>query len=108
MGLTTDTNHEKINILWEIIFMGLIEKIGLIASCALPLFNIPLIVRMKKRKSADDIRLTWLFGVWGCIVFMMPAALSSSDVVFRVYGITNLILFSAVVWTVMQFKRKAK
>ena len=44
--------------------MVLIEQIGLVASVAMPLWNIPLIVKIIKRKSAEDISMAWLWGVW--------------------------------------------
>lgn len=86
--------------------MSIVEKIGMIASVAMPLFNIPLIRKIFKRKSSNDISLTWLLGVWICIVLMAPAALKSTDIVFKVFGIINLVLFSFVVITVMKFRRK--
>jgi hypothetical protein len=68
------------------------------------MFNIPLMVRIWRRRSADDISLSWLFGVWGCMVVMLPSALTSSDVVLRVFGVANVVLFSGVVVVVMYFR----
>jgi uncharacterized protein with PQ loop repeat len=79
--------------------MDMLRKIALIASIILPLWNIPLIYRMIKRGSSKDISLYWAFGVWVCLLLMFPAALSSVDIVWKTFNITNLILFSAVVIT---------
>ena len=84
---------------------NLITHMGLAASCAMPLFNIPLILHIIRRKSSSDISMTWLFGVWTCILLMFPAALLSKDIVFRVFGILNLILFSAVVATACRYRK---
>lgn len=77
--------------------MNILTKIGLIAAIVLPLWNIPLIVRMYKRKSSKDISLYWVFGVWVCLALMLPAGIKSADIVFKAYTILNVILFSAVV-----------
>ncbi|MBU1043770.1 MAG: hypothetical protein KJ915_05160 [Candidatus Omnitrophica bacterium] len=77
----------------------MLRKIALIASIILPLWNIPLIYRMVKRGSSKDISLYWAFGVWICFLLMFPAAMSSPDMVWKTFNITNMILFSAVVIT---------
>ena len=81
----------------------LIQKIGLVAGVALPFFNIPLIVRLVKRKTSKDLSLTWAIGVWVCIVLMTPQALQSADLTFRLYGIVNIIFFSIVVFFVLKY-----
>ncbi|HOG23738.1 MAG: hypothetical protein BWY44_01512 [Candidatus Omnitrophica bacterium ADurb.Bin292] len=77
--------------------MELWQYVGAIAGFCMPLFNIPLIFRIVKRKSAGDLSLFWLFGVWTCILLMSPAALMSQDIAFRLFGWTNLIFFTVVV-----------
>jgi hypothetical protein len=67
----------------------------------MPLFNIPLIIRIIQRKSTADLSLTWLFGVWGCILIMFPSSQVSADPVLRVFGLSNVILFSGVVGAVV-------
>ncbi|OQA57931.1 MAG: hypothetical protein BWY42_00213 [Candidatus Omnitrophica bacterium ADurb.Bin277] len=90
---------------------GIIAKLwtflGAAAGFCMPFFNIFLIVRIAKRKSAGDISLFWLFGVWGCILLMSPAALRSSDIAFRLFGWTNLVFFTAVVAVAVKY-HKAK
>ena len=84
--------------------MDLMIKIGAVASFILPFFNIPLILRLIRRKSADDLSLIWVMGVWICIILMTPTALSSSDAVFRTFGATNLIFFSFVVFFTLKYR----
>ena len=78
---------------------------GLVGSVALPLFNIPLIMRIVHRKSSQDVSLSWVIGVWVCIVLMAPAGLGSTDIVWRTYTIINFFLFSAVVVTVLKYRK---
>jgi uncharacterized protein with PQ loop repeat len=89
-------------------FMKYLIHISIWAGAVLPLFNIPLILRIIKRKSADDISLTWLFGVWVCILLMSPAALTSRDIAFRAFGWTNVIFFTGVVITTVKYHHRFK
>lgn len=84
----------------------LVEKIGLLAGVVLPLFNIPLILRLVRRKSSEDISLSWAVGVWICIVLMTPQVLRSQDMAFRAFGIVNIIFFSAVVFFVLKYRTR--
>lgn len=81
------------------------EKIALIAAIILPLWNIPLIARIIKRKSSKDISLYWVLGVWVCFLLMAPSGFSSSDAVWRTFNIMNLILFTAVVIVVLAYRK---
>jgi len=80
--------------------------VGAVAGAAMPMFNIPLMIRIYRRRSCDDISLSWLFGVWGCMILMLPAALTTSDYVLKIFGISNVVLFSGVVGVVIYFRRK--
>lgn len=82
------------------------QKIALIAAIILPLWNIPLIARVIKRKSSEDISMYWALGVWVCFLLMAPEAFYSADIVWRVFNIANLILFSAVVAVVLAYRKK--
>ena len=86
--------------------MKALYQIGFWAGTLLPLFNIPLILRIIKRKSADDISLIWLFGVWICILLMTPAALASPDMGFRAFAWTNVIFFTGVVIVTAKYHHK--
>ena len=82
----------------------MLQQLGLIAAVAMPLWNIPLIIRIERRKSSKDISLTWTLGVYACILLMLPSALASSDLIFRMFGIVNALLFGAVVIQVLRYR----
>jgi len=82
------------------------QKIALIAAIILPLWNIPLIVRVIKRKSSRDISIHWAIGVWVCFILMAPEAVKSSDIVWKSFNIVNLVLFTGVVITVFAYRKK--
>ena len=69
----------------------------------MPLFNIPLILRIIRRRSSGDISLLWVIGVWSCVMAMLPSSLQSPDPVLVVFGIINSLFFSAVFFTVLYF-----
>ena len=83
---------------------NIIQSLGVAASIILPLFNVPLILKIRKRGSSKDLSLTWALGVWICILLMMPSVLISHDIVFKVFGIMNFFLFSAVVGCVIKYR----
>jgi hypothetical protein len=72
------------------------EWIGLFSAAAMPLWNIPLILRILKRKSSDDISLAWAAGVEICVIGMLPSALVSQDLVLKIFGISNAVFFTCV------------
>ncbi|MBL7069260.1 MAG: hypothetical protein ISS34_05335 [Candidatus Omnitrophica bacterium] len=86
----------------------MLEKIAFVAAIILPLWNIPLIVRVIKRRSSSDISIFWALGVWICFVLMAPEALRSSDRVWRAFNIMNLIFFSAVVIVVLAYRKNRR
>ncbi|MBI3307382.1 MAG: hypothetical protein HYZ84_06240 [Candidatus Omnitrophica bacterium] len=86
----------------------MIQEIAMIGSIALPLWNIPLIINMVKRKSSRDVSLMWAVGVWTCLLLMVPSGLSSSDIVWKVFCIFNFSMFSLVVITVFYFRKERK
>lgn len=79
--------------------------IALVAAIVLPFWDIPLIVRVIKRKSSKDISIPWALGVWICFLLMAPEALRSADLVWRAFNIVNLVLFTAVVAVVLWYRR---
>ena len=85
--------------------MEILQKIGLIASIVMPLFNIPLIVKIIKRNSSADISISWVMGVWICCLLMAPSGFASQDIVWRSFNIVNLVLFTGVVVTVMCYRK---
>ncbi|OGX29333.1 MAG: hypothetical protein A3B78_01455 [Omnitrophica WOR_2 bacterium RIFCSPHIGHO2_02_FULL_67_20] len=86
--------------------MRLLEAVGMVAAAAMPLWNVPLILRIERRRSSGDISLAWVLGVWACILLMSPAAVRSSDPAFRLFGWMNLVLFTGVVVQVLRFRDK--
>jgi len=88
--------------------MEILQTVSAFAGAILPLFNIPLILRIIKRKSADDISLVWVFGVWICILLMSPGAFTSEDFAFRVFGWINMIFFTGVVFATVKYHHKFK
>lgn len=86
----------------------MIQEIALVSSVILPLWNIPLIITIMKRKSSRDISLVWALGVWTCLLFMLPSGLLSKDIVWKVFCIANFSLFSFVVIFVLYFRKERK
>ena len=85
---------------------NIFEILGVVCAVILPLFNIPLIVRIVKRKSSEDFSLYWALGVWVCFLLMAPSGFASEDVVFRTFNVTNLVLFSMVVAAVLKYRKR--
>jgi uncharacterized protein with PQ loop repeat len=83
-----------------------VKIIGAVAGALMPMFNIPLIMKIRARKSAKDISLAWAWGIWICIVLQTPAALMSSDIAFKSFGFTNIFLFSGVMFCVLKFHKQ--
>ena len=86
--------------------MSTVEYIGLAASIAMPLWNIPLIVKIVKRRSSQDISMGWVMGVWVCALLMAPSGFASKDMVWRAFNMMNLILFTGVVIVVLKYRKK--
>ncbi len=84
------------------------EKIALVAAIILPLWNLPLIARIIKRKSSNDISIYWAVGVWSCFVLMAPDGFTSQDIVWRAFNIVNLILFTLVLVFVIIYRKPKK
>jgi FtsH-binding integral membrane protein len=70
----------------------------------MPVWNIPLIVKIIRRRSSHDLSLSWLWGVWGCMLLMIPWAFLTKDTVLRAYSFVNFVLFSGVVAVVMKYR----
>ena len=85
--------------------LTVIDKIAFVGAIALPLFNIPLILRIIRRKSSQDLSLCWVLGVWACIVLMAPSGFQSPDIVWRVYNYFNITMFTGVVIATLRYRR---
>lgn len=80
--------------------------LGMIAGIILPFFNIPLMLRIRRRESSNDISLIWTYGVFTCVLLMLPSAILSQDLVFKLFAIANTFLFGGVVYFVIKYRRK--
>lgn len=83
----------------------MVEMIGLIAAIILPLWNLPLIHKIRKRRSSMDISLHWALGVWVCLILMFPSAVMSKDIVYKTFSFMNIILFTIVMIDVVRFRK---
>jgi uncharacterized protein with PQ loop repeat len=81
----------------------MLETLGVVSGILMPFFNIPLILRIFRRRSSEDISLIWVIGAWFCVMGMLPQSLDSADPALRAFGIVNGILFSGVFATVLYF-----
>lgn len=79
------------------------QTLGVVSGVLMPFFNIPLILRIARRRSSEDISVAWVVGVWLCIVGMVPASLQSPDVVLYAFGIVNVVFFTGVLIAVLYF-----
>jgi predicted membrane-bound dolichyl-phosphate-mannose-protein mannosyltransferase len=75
----------------------------MVSAVAMPIFDIPLIWRIVRRQSSEDISLVWTFGIWLCILGMLPASWVSSDPILKAFGVVNTLLFTAVVVAVVWY-----
>lgn len=82
------------------------QAVGLVGGIMLPFWNIPLIIRIQRRKSSADISLAWVLGAFSCMVLMLPSGLLTEDPVFRAYSFVNIVFFGCVVVQVLRFHRK--
>jgi len=82
----------------------MIHTLGLIVAVILPFWNIPLIVRIGRRKSSKDVSLWWTLGVFVCLLLMLPSGLTSTDAVFKLSSVVNSVLFGAVVVQVVRYR----
>ncbi len=84
-----------------------IKTIGFWAAVILPLWDIPLIARIIKRKSSKDISLSWALGLWVCSALMAPSAFLSGDRVAIGFNTVNVIMLTMVVIVVFKYRRGA-
>ena len=82
----------------------MIETLGLVAAVVLPLWNIPLILQIRRRRSSKDISRAWAFGVFACLLVMLPGGLRSPDPVYRVFTLVNGVLFPGAVLAVLRYR----
>ena len=71
----------------------------------MPLWDIPLIIRIIQRKSSKDISVVWALGLWGTSVLMAPTAFISGDKIAIGFNITNVVMLTAVVIVVLKYRK---
>ncbi|MBF0485964.1 MAG: hypothetical protein HQL16_05575 [Candidatus Omnitrophica bacterium] len=84
------------------------ESMALVASIVMPLWNIPLIVKIFQRQSSEDLSLSWALGVWICMALMLPWAVMTKDIVLKVFSFVNFGLFSGVAFAVVKYRQRKK
>lgn len=100
----TSMNEFYIAFLDKVKNFGLWDHVGLWASILLPFFNIPMMMRLYKRKSSEDLSLIWVLGVFFCLAAMEPAGWQSKDFTFQVFTTINLLFFSGVTFMVLYYR----
>ena len=84
------------------------DTIGLWAGIALPLWDIPLIVRIIRRKSSNDISLIWMWGLWGSSVLMTPAGFLAHNKMAIGFNVVNVTMLSILLIVVLKYHQKEK
>ena len=82
------------------------DWVGHAAAFFLPFFDIPMILRLLKRKRSEDVSLIWTGGVWACTILMTPKALTSEDLTLKLFGTSNLFLFTILAIFVFYYRIK--
>ena len=83
-----------------------IHSVAMVAGIVLPFWNIPLIMRIVRRKSSEDVSIYWAVGVWGSLALMAPSAFVSKDPVWRYFSIINFIIFTFVTFIVVIYRKR--
>ncbi len=83
------------------------EAVGFWAGVMLPLFDIALIAHVLKRRSSQDISLTWAFGLWLTSVLMAPSAFVSGDKAAMGFNAMNVIMLTGVLIVVYKYRKGA-
>jgi uncharacterized protein with PQ loop repeat len=82
-----------------------VKTIGLWAATILPLWDIPLIVRIVRRKSSQDISLIYAVGIWVTSVMMAPSAFVSGDKLAMGFNTMNVIMLTAVMAVTIKYRK---
>jgi uncharacterized protein with PQ loop repeat len=81
----------------------MIQILGMVSGIMMPFFNLPLMLRIIRRRSSQDISLVWVVGVWFCVMGLLPSSLQSPDPILFAFGVVNALLFSGVFFSVLYF-----
>lgn len=81
------------------------KTISFWAAVILPLWDIPLMVRIIQRKSSQDISLGWAFGLWSSSVLMAPSAFIAGDKTAMGFNLVNVTMLTAVLIVVFKYRK---
>ena len=81
------------------------KTIGFWAAVILPLWDIPLILRIIKRKSSEDISIVWAVGLWATSVLMAPSAFISGDRIAVGFNTVNVATLTVVMIVVCKYRK---
>ncbi|MBF0570874.1 MAG: hypothetical protein HQL12_03280 [Candidatus Omnitrophica bacterium] len=81
------------------------KTIGFWAAVILPLWDIPLMLRVVQRKSSQDISMVWAVGIWTTAVLMAPSAFISGDKISIGFNIMNVIMLTGVLIVVIIYRK---
>ena len=81
------------------------KTIGFWAAVILPFWDIPLMVRVIRRKSSEDISLIWIAGLWGSSVLMAPSAFMTGDKVAMGFNAVNVTMLTLVLIVVIKYRK---
>ena len=81
------------------------KTIGFWAAVILPLWDIPLIIRIIKRKSSEDISIVWAVGLWATSVLMAPSAFISGDRIAVGFNTVNVATLTVVMIVVCKYRK---
>ncbi|MEI7998177.1 MAG: hypothetical protein WCH62_01545 [Candidatus Omnitrophota bacterium] len=84
------------------------DSIGFWAGVMLHLWDIPLIVRVIRRKSAEDISLYWIWGLWLSSVLMSPSCFIIGNKIAMAFNIVNVTTLTVVLFVVIKYHKGKK
>jgi uncharacterized protein with PQ loop repeat len=85
--------------------MHIWDNISFWAAVALPFWDIPLILRIIRRKSAADISLVWMWGIWATSVMMAPSAFMSGEKSAIGFNIVNVVMLTILLIVVIKYQK---
>ena len=83
----------------------MMKTIGFWAGVILPLWDIPLIVRVVQRKSSRDISLSWAVGIWVSAMLMAPSAFITGDKLAMGFNVMNVLMLTGVVIVTIKYRK---
>ena len=81
------------------------KTIGFWAGVILPLWDIPLMVRMYQRKSSQDISMVWAVGIWASAVLMTPSSFITGDKLAIGFNIMNVTMLTGVLIMTIKYRK---